>query len=195
MQASQPRTKPAEVRLDELMNAAQALFFAQGFDATTVNQIVQQANVAKGTFYHYFSSKNEVLEALRQRYMDDFLQALDAAVGACANDDYTAQFKAWIFVCIDRYLQTYQEHDMVFTNHHHHHRASPEQNLLLHSLMNILGKGQAAGRWQFTDAATTALLIYSAVHGVTDTVIVQQVKDCSQFALTISDSFLKMLAV
>lgn len=42
-----PRTKPAEVRLEELMNAAETLFLEKGFDATTVSDIVKQAGVAK----------------------------------------------------------------------------------------------------------------------------------------------------
>lgn len=44
--------QPAEVRLKELKGAAEKLFLAQGFEATTINEIVEQAQVAKGTFYH-----------------------------------------------------------------------------------------------------------------------------------------------
>ena len=50
------RTKPAEVRRDELMDAAQALFMEKGFAATSVAEIVEGAGVAKGTFYTYFQS-------------------------------------------------------------------------------------------------------------------------------------------
>ncbi len=194
MLISQPRTKPAPVRLDELMNAAQTLFFEQGFEATTVNQIVQLANVAKGTFYHYFASKNEILAALRTRYMTHFLQALDAAVGQCAKDDVNGQLTAWIFVCIDSYAKTYKEHDMVFSNHHHHYRENPDKTTFLQGLIRILEQGKQQGVWLFDDAATMALLIYSAVHGVTDAVIVAEVEDCSTFAQSVSDSFLKMLS-
>lgn len=62
------RTKPAPVRLDELMAAAEDLFVRQGVEATTIDQIVAQAGVAKGTFYHYFSSKADVLAALRAKF-------------------------------------------------------------------------------------------------------------------------------
>lgn len=63
-----PRTKPAPVRLDELMAAAEDLFVRQGVEATTIDQIVARAGVAKGTFYHYFSSKADVLAALRAKF-------------------------------------------------------------------------------------------------------------------------------
>lgn len=46
------------------MNAAERLFLEKGVDSTTINEIVEAAQVAKGTFYHYFSSKNEILRRL-----------------------------------------------------------------------------------------------------------------------------------
>ena len=76
--APRPRTKPAEVRLDELMAAAERLFLAQGVEATTINEIVEAAQVAKGTFYHYFTSKNDMLDALGKRYTGQFLASVEA---------------------------------------------------------------------------------------------------------------------
>lgn len=88
-----PRTKPAEERLDDLMNAAEKLFLSKGFVSTTVSEIVLSADVAKGTFYHYFQSKNDIMEALRTRYMDWYLghiqTALDSQTSACE------KLKAW----------------------------------------------------------------------------------------------------
>ena len=78
-----PRTKPAEVRLDELMAAAEKLFLAKGVEATTISEIVEEAQVAKGTFYHYFASKNEMLTALGNRYTARFLERLRNAVDGC----------------------------------------------------------------------------------------------------------------
>lgn len=82
-----PRTKPAEVRLDELMTAAEKLFLAKGVEATTINEIVAEAQVAKGTLYHYFSSKNDMLEALGGRYTAQFLARLQEAADACPADE------------------------------------------------------------------------------------------------------------
>ncbi|MDI9229517.1 helix-turn-helix domain-containing protein, partial [Serratia bockelmannii] len=79
MKETQPRTKPAEVRLDELMDAAQKLFIEKGFEATTISDIVRDANVAKGTFYHYFPSKNEMLAALRIRFTNHFIEKIQLA--------------------------------------------------------------------------------------------------------------------
>ena len=62
-----PRTKPAEVRR-ELIDAAHRLFLDKGFEATSVGEIVEAADVAKGTFYFYFKTKDDILLALRARF-------------------------------------------------------------------------------------------------------------------------------
>lgn len=60
-------SKPPEVRREELLDCAQALFVERGYDDTTVNDIVARAQVSKGAFYHYFESKEAMLEALADR--------------------------------------------------------------------------------------------------------------------------------
>jgi len=49
--------------------AALELFHEKGFDATTVDEITERADVAKGTFFNYFPKKESVLEALSQEWM------------------------------------------------------------------------------------------------------------------------------
>ena len=75
-----PRTKPPEERRDELMKAARRLFLEQGVGATTIEQITSRADVAKGTFYLYFSSKEQVLAALGDRYGGEPLVKIKAAI-------------------------------------------------------------------------------------------------------------------
>ena len=77
--AAPSRTKPPEVRLEELMGAAEALFLEKGVDATTISEITEAAGVAKGTFYVYFPSKQEMLAALAERYVGCLLYTSDAA--------------------------------------------------------------------------------------------------------------------
>jgi AcrR family transcriptional regulator len=59
--------KRPEERRNEFLDCAQALFFERGYDQTTVNDIIDRAGVSKGAFYHHFSSKEEMLEALAAR--------------------------------------------------------------------------------------------------------------------------------
>lgn len=59
--------KPVEVRRNELIDCAQALFLTKGYDNTTVADIIVRAGVSKGGFYHHFLSKEDLLDALIAR--------------------------------------------------------------------------------------------------------------------------------
>ena len=45
-----------EERRRELLECAERLFFARGYDSTSVEEIIGAAGVSKGAFYHYFQS-------------------------------------------------------------------------------------------------------------------------------------------
>ncbi len=49
----------------------------KGFSAVGLNEILTAASVPKGSFYHYFGSKDAFGEALLERYFDDYLAELD----------------------------------------------------------------------------------------------------------------------
>lgn len=190
---NRPRTKPADIRLSELMNAAEALFLERGVEATTVSEIVQAADVAKGTFYHYFSSKNEILTALGNRYTESFVASLEKAVEACAEGDWIGRLRAWIRANVETYVDTYRIHDIVYTNHHHHDRSNQAKNAILDQLLGIIEGGRSAGLWAPENPRVVALLIYSGVHGATDDIIASQSRDCAPFADSVSDACLNML--
>ncbi len=50
-----------EERRREILLTARALFIQKGYDQTSINDILKIVDIAKGTFYYYFSSKEEVL--------------------------------------------------------------------------------------------------------------------------------------
>jgi AcrR family transcriptional regulator len=189
------RTKPAEVRLDELMSAAEKLFLEKGVEATTINEIVEEAQVAKGTFYHYFSAKSDMLEALGARYTAQFLERLETAVNACAPDDWHARLRAWIHVSVEAYAETYRLHDIVYTHHHHHDRSNQAKNAILDQLLEIIERGMAAGTWVASQPRIVALLIYAGVHGATDDLIAAQPAPVAVFADAVADHCLRMLDI
>ncbi|MFW5826995.1 MAG: TetR/AcrR family transcriptional regulator [Alkalispirochaeta sp.] len=65
-------------RRDEIITTAQALFFSLGYEACTINDIIQEIGIAKGTFYHYFRGKQELLEALIEQMSDQILAQINA---------------------------------------------------------------------------------------------------------------------
>ena len=59
--------KNHDERLTEILDAAEKLFATKSYDLTTVNDILEVVGIGKGTFYHYFKSKEEVMEAVLDR--------------------------------------------------------------------------------------------------------------------------------
>lgn len=59
--------KEYEERKNELLDTAQQLFFIKGYNQTSVEAIINQAGVSKGTFYYYFKSKEDLLDKLVER--------------------------------------------------------------------------------------------------------------------------------
>src|SRR5665213_2274033 len=62
----------------QILDGARRSFLAQGFDGTSINDIVKAAGVSKGTVYAYFSSKEKLFEALV--YQDRRTQAEQSTV-------------------------------------------------------------------------------------------------------------------
>lgn len=61
----------------KIMNAAESIILDKGFGGTTVNNVIEQAGVSKGAFFHHFSSKAELGEKLVQRYADEDAEHLE----------------------------------------------------------------------------------------------------------------------
>jgi AcrR family transcriptional regulator len=68
----------AETR-DRIFRAALGLFAEHGFQATTVEDITEAADVGKGTFFNYFRNKEDVLSALAEVQLDKYAHAIQAA--------------------------------------------------------------------------------------------------------------------
>ena len=65
--------KAPEDRRRELMDAAVKEFTRKGVTETTISDVTDAAGVAKGTFYLYFDSKEHLLAALRERFVDELM--------------------------------------------------------------------------------------------------------------------------
>ena len=51
-------------RFEDILDEAEALFYQKGYSKTTVNDILEALSISKGAFYHYFKSKEEVMDAI-----------------------------------------------------------------------------------------------------------------------------------
>jgi len=70
------RGKQAQVRRDEILDAAGRLFVAKGYAATTITDLLDEVGIARGTLYHHYKSKEQVLQGLIRRHGDRLLDQL-----------------------------------------------------------------------------------------------------------------------
>ena len=57
-----------------LLDAAEGLFAAQGYEATSTDEILERSGVSRGALYHHFPSKREVFEAVFERVSDGAIE-------------------------------------------------------------------------------------------------------------------------
>jgi len=70
-----------------IMEKSLELFAEQGFEATSVQQITKRCGISKGAFYLSFKSKEELILALIDQFMEQFLSDVDYSVRNAKNDD------------------------------------------------------------------------------------------------------------
>ena len=62
--------KRGETR-ENIIDAATKVFFMYGFERTSVKMILEEAGVVTGSFYHFFPSKEDLFEAVIEKYLEE----------------------------------------------------------------------------------------------------------------------------
>jgi len=169
---SQPRTKPSDERRADLMDAALKLFLEKGVAPTTIEQITAGASVAKGTFYLHFGSKDDVLAALRERFVQGLLEGIETAVSRRPAEDWPGKLEAWAHASIECHFDALALHDIVFHEFAPHSREEHSDNVLVAHLAALLDAGGAAGAWSVADSRFTAVFLFHGFHGIVDEALV-----------------------
>ena len=76
-------------RKKEIMDTAQTLFYQKGYENTSVNFIIETIGISKGTFYHYFKSKEELLDSIVEEFTNKIISKLEPIVNDNSLDAIT----------------------------------------------------------------------------------------------------------
>ena len=89
------QVKKPEIRKNEILDTAQKFFFQKGFDQTSIQDIINDLGIAKGTFYHYFTSKIDLLDKLTDRATNEIYASIKPIVDSDmkATEKFNATFK------------------------------------------------------------------------------------------------------
>lgn len=151
-----PRTLDPQAhatRRDVFLDAAQALIMSRGYDRFSIQDIIDATGASKGAFYHYFDSKDSLLDAIVDRMADEGLarvqplldderltapQKLQAVFGGIA------AFKAERSDLIMGFMRVWASDDNVVVRERLRRQASQRQ---LHLLEGIVRQGIAEGHF------------------------------------------------
>jgi AcrR family transcriptional regulator len=64
------------VRRNQILDSAQKLVYTIGYEQMTIQDILNNLSISKGAFYHYFDSKQALLEGLVDRLLDEAVKGL-----------------------------------------------------------------------------------------------------------------------
>jgi TetR/AcrR family transcriptional regulator, fatty acid metabolism regulator protein len=169
----------AEGKRRQILEAAVRVFAAQGSEATRVGDIAKDAGVAYGLVYHYFGSKDAVLEAVFREAWGRLLAAV--AVAEQTGADAPEQLSLVVKIVLRSWRD---DPDLVrllvreITRSPHLQDELEEIGQAFASLQRIVARGQAEGTLRTdVDARTAAWMVYGALEEVLTAWVLGQLPD------------------
>lgn len=158
--ATRSRRADPSQRRDQLLDAAEAVLLERGPAAMTMAEVAEVAGLAKGTTYLYFSSKDELVAAIRGRYLARYLDALRGTAGSGALEQLVSLATGLVsFATEHRRL-----HHRLF-----HEAGFSEEDALAAvraRVVALLEEGERDGTMAVADVPVTAAFVLHGVHGV-----------------------------
>src|SRR5581483_10937532 len=74
-----------QVVTDKILDTAERLFYKQGYNNTGINQVIEEADIAKGSLYKHFESKTDIMVAYLERRYKQWFENLENAVSKVAD--------------------------------------------------------------------------------------------------------------
>jgi AcrR family transcriptional regulator len=104
--------KKAAERRKEIILAARELFQTKTYEEVTMQELMEKLNIAKGTIYHHFSSKEELLEAVVEDIIDEELSKKEEFMAGQKGRDLNAMQKLQRLILSGRVAEDHEHiHD------------------------------------------------------------------------------------
>lgn len=145
------------------MSAAWRLFYEQGYDDTTVDEIIRASGTSKGTFYHYFKGKDALLTSLSELFdnkYEELIQEMPEEMGNFEKLLYLNQeLFGMIETSVSRELLASMYSSQLVTKGEKH---LLDQNRIYYRLLNeLIAKGQRDGELTTRMSANEIAKIYA----------------------------------
>ena len=146
-----------------IVSAAWRLFYEQGYDNTTVDEIIRASGTSKGTFYHYFKGKDALLTSLSELFdnkYEELIQEMPEEMGSFEKLLYLNQeLFGMIETSVSRELLASMYSSQLVTKGEKH---LLDQNRIYYRLLNeLIAKGQRDGELTTRMSANEIAKIYA----------------------------------
>jgi AcrR family transcriptional regulator len=173
MGIKQRRRREKEERRRQILSAARTLLYKKGLGAISVSQIAREAEIAVGTIYFYFRSKEHIFAALQEEGLTLLQQTVRRALEAGADPAHQLHKIA------QAYLHFCREHKRYF-DVINHFLSAPEVifappikqqvdqhgERILKMVQAVLQEGVSQGHFRPIDVRRHALLFWAVLHGL-----------------------------
>ena len=168
-------TRKNPKRRQELLAAAQQLFYTKGYESTSVNDIIQAVGVSKGAFYHHFDSKTVVLEAIVAQMAEQAVANLQAIIA----DDTLSAIPKWQKVVqlsnnwkLERKAEVLQANRLMMMDENillRHKIRLETINAVATDMSQIIAQGVDEGVFDVQHIPETAVIVIKVISSLSDT--------------------------
>lgn len=146
-----------------IVSAAWRLFYEQGYDDTTVDEIIRASGTSKGTFYHYFKGKDALLTSLSELFDNKYEELIQEMPEEMGNFEKLLYLNQELFGMIEnsvsRELLASMYSSQLVTKGEKH---LLDQNRIYYRLLNeLIAKGQRDGELTTRMSANEIAKIYA----------------------------------
>ena len=159
------RATGAEEKRRLILDAAARVFARKGFHESRVGDIAEEAGVAHGLLYHYFQSKDEVLETIFHEHWEQVLEQLHAV--ETSGESPVQQLRGVARVLLRGWLREPEVVSVVIREIARSAQLQQRATELLRPvgvIRRIIERGQADGEFRRDlDAETAAIVFYGGI--------------------------------
>ncbi|EPH41388.1 TetR/AcrR family transcriptional regulator [Streptomyces aurantiacus] len=177
-------TKSPDDRRDDILRAGERVFATTGFERATISELADAAEIGKGTFYLYFESKDHLLGALWEQYVDAIVSTAQ---------EILAEGAAW-WPTIDRVMSALIGHAVKNAELHRIVYGSANAKALelcrqanqraIDLMCDYVDQGTQAEAFQALDTRHAFRMAYHAADGLLDDLIAQSDSDLDEAQVT-----------
>ena len=167
-QTARRRLSP-EARRQEIIQAAEKLLRRHGPEVR-VEDVVRAAGAAKGTFFVYFPTWDDLLDEIRSQAIERFDEAHPLHLDAVAKRDWPDRLE-WLAVSfVDAMVAMGGLHAVLFHTDFALRRPIADSNNPINRLISVIRAGRKAGAFADVDVQLTGRLLFAVIHEAAEAV-------------------------